>query len=138
MRLIFRTFKKGKPNFLDYSKFIDNKNLDIDTKRMLQVIENKSSKHNIFNKNPDLKTKLTQICENNYELTDFCNGHDMLNILAISFKKTISNKNIAGTDIESNFNMAYRYDDFKKTELYNSLKNWDTKNLEFNLFIDTK
>lgn len=136
LELIFRTFKKEKPSFIDYSKFINIENLDIDTKMMILVIENKSSKHKLFENKPDLKLNLTKICEKNYEISEFCNGHDILNILAFSFKKAVASKNIAGTDIENQLIIAYRYDDFKKTELYKSLRNWEIKNSEYSLFID--
>ncbi len=138
LKLIFRTLdnKKRKPNFIDYHKFINIETLNIDTKKMIQVVENKSFKHNLFKNEPNLKSNLTEICNQEYELTEFCNGHDILNIFALSLKKAIANKNIASSDIENQLIIAYRYEDFKKTQLYKSLKSWETKNYKFNLFID--
>ena len=120
--LIFRTFQKGKPNFIDYHKFIDKDNLTIDNLKMIKAIENKSSKQNLFQKFPELKQKLDEICLENYELTEFCNGHDIMNIFAYSIKKALGNENISGIEIENQFIIAYRYDDFKKTTLYKLLR----------------
>ncbi len=137
LKLIFRKFKKdNKANFIDYSKFIDKESLDIDNKKMIKIIENKSNIIRLFENNPHLKLELEKICKENYEITEFCNGHDILNIFALSLKKAISNKNIAGIEIEDQLIIAYRYEDFKITKLYKSLRNWETKNSEYNLFID--
>ena len=134
--LIFRIFKNGKPDFIDYHKFIKDDDLSIDIEKMLTIIENKSSKQRLFTDKPELKDELNKICQDSFDLSEFCNGHDIMNILAYSFKKSINNKNILSTDLENQFIIAYRYDDFKKSSLYASLGKWENKNSEFNLLLN--
>lgn len=134
--LVFRIFKNGKPDFIDYHKFIKADDLSIDIEKMLTVIENKSSKQRLFANKPELKDELNKICQDRFNLTEFCNGHDIINILAHSFKKSINNKNVLGVDLENQFIIAYRYDDFKKSSLYTSLAKWENENSEFNLLLN--
>ncbi len=128
--LKFKTLsKKGKGYiFIDYSKFIDKDRLTIDKDKMIEVVENKSEKQGLFKNDPKLKEKIDTICKENYDLKEFCNGHDFMNILSIALKKVISNKTISGKDLEEQFIIAYRFDDFKLTNLYISLLNWEKNN----------
>lgn len=132
--LVFKTFKKDKANFIDYYKFIDKDNLKINIDSMIKTIENKSSKQNLFRDNPELKIKLDEICSNKYELIEFCNGHDFINIFAFSLQKVLNNQNISGLEIENKLIIAYRYDDFKKTELFRLLLEWEKNNSIYLLF----
>ena len=52
----------------------------------------------------------------------------MINIFSYSLKKTIANNNIADIEIEKTLIIAYRYDDFKKTNLYKKLLIWQDEN----------
>ncbi len=140
LELKFKTLpnKKGKKkqeyNFIDYHKFIETNTLEIDKEKMLKVIENKSEKQGFLTNSTLLKEKIKTIEEENYELIEFCNGHDFMNILSIALKKVIGNKVISGKDLEEQFIIAYRFDDFKKTKLYLSLANWNEENKEFILW----
>ncbi len=133
--LVFRTFKKDKPDFIDYQKFVSKDNLSFDFNEMLKTIENKSSKQNFFRDNVEFREKLDNIQKEKYDLSEFCNGHDIINLLALALKKTIGNtSSIKGTDIEKELTIAYRFDDFKKTNLYKMLLNWEQENVDFKLF----
>lgn len=133
--LIFKTVdKKGNYNFINYSDFIDKNTLAFDKKVMLQTIENKSQKLNFFSNNPNHTNKLVEITNENHDLYDFCNGHDFMNILALSFEKAIGNKKISGKELENFFCGSYRSSDFQKTQLYLSLTNWEKANLPLKIF----
>ncbi len=121
-------------NFIDYHKFIDKDRLTLDKDKMLEVIENKSQKQGFFKNNPKLKQRIEAICKENYDLKEFCNGHDFMNILSLAFRKVISNQTISGKNIEERFVIAYRFDDFKLTNLYISLLNWEKDNYDFVLY----
>ena len=127
LSLTFKSLHKNVYSFIDYLKFFDKDDLSFDETKMIGVIENKSQKQNFFKNNPDLKNELLEISQKEYNLYDFCNGHDLMNILALSLKKVINNKNISGHELEEHFTIAYRLIDFQKTELYSSLKNWVKK-----------
>ena len=131
--LKFRKFSKDKVIFIDYDKIIDKSSLKLDRDKMIKVVENKSSKANLFTSRPELKIELDRLRENEYDLLEFCNGHDMLNIFSLALKKVLSNQNISSLDIENNLTIAYRYDDFKKTELFNSLSIWEKNNIDYSV-----
>lgn len=132
--LVFKTLSKDKFIFLDYGKFISNESFIIDTTKLIETIENKSQKQNFFQNNPNLLKEINEISKNEFNPLDFCNGHDVINILAIALKKEIGKINISGSELESLFIVAYRYEDFMQTELYANLKKWEADNSEFKLF----
>lgn len=133
--LIFKSVdKKCNYNFIDYADFIDKNTLDFNKKAMLKIIENKSQKLSFFGNNPNYTTKLDEISNVNYDLYDFCNGHDFMNILALSFEKAIGSKKLSGKALEDSFCISYRSSDFQKTELYSSLTKWEKSNLPLKIF----
>lgn len=132
--LVFRTFKKDKPDFIDYQKFVNKNDLSFDFNKMLKTIENKSSKQNFFRDNKEYIEKLNNIQKEKYDLLEFCNGHDITNLLALALRKTIGSTTLKGIDIENQLIIAYRFDDFKKTNLYKKLLKWEQENTDFELF----
>ncbi len=132
--LSFKTMSKGQYIFLDYSKFIDKQRFCIDNEKLLETIENKSQKQNFFKNNPSLINELSNISQKEFNLFDFCNGHDVINMLSLALKKEIGNKNISGQELESFFIVAYRFDDFIQTHLYQELKKWEGRNPNLVLF----
>lgn len=125
----------GKYKFLDYQKFIDEKRLSLDKDKMLKVIENKSEKPNFFKNNPQYLDEIKKIETENYDLKEFCNGHDFMNILSLALKKAINKINISSEQLEKDFTIAYRFDDFKETNLYHSLVEWENQNNDFKLLV---
>ncbi|MFK5976963.1 MAG: hypothetical protein QM493_10680 [Sulfurovum sp.] len=129
--LKFRIFSKDKVIFIDYNKFIDKDNLKLNKDNMIKVVENKSSKQNLFKDRPELKIVLDKLKVNKYDLVEFCNGHDFIHIFSLSLKKVLNNQNISNFDIEKDLTIAYRYDDFKQTELFKSLSTWEKNNIDY-------
>lgn len=127
--LKFRILKKSRYNYLDYHKFIDVKTLQLNIKKLEQTIENKSSKHS-FLQSTDIQKKLSLIRGEVFDILELCNGHDVLNILSLALERAISNlassKKVSGEDLEERLIIAYRLDDFQKTNLYQALVNWET------------
>jgi 5S rRNA maturation endonuclease (ribonuclease M5) len=132
--LVFKTLSKDKYIFIDYSKFIDNDKFCVEFEKLLEIVENKSQKQNFFKNNPTLYKELIEIYKKDYNLLYFCNGHDVINILALALKKEVGNINISGQELEAFFIVAYRFEDFEKTILYKDLKKWESDNTEFVLF----
>lgn len=125
--------KKGNCDFIDYNKFIDINTLSIDKDKMLETIENKSQKNQFFKNNQNLKQEFESILQDNYDLYEFCNGHDFMNILSLALKKALSNEQKSGKDLEEILLFAYRLEDFIKTNLYKLLKEWNEQNTVLNL-----
>ncbi len=131
LKLVFRTQKGNKYDYLKYKDFVDGQNLTINTEELLKSVENKSNLPNFFKNNPSYKTELVEFLKNDLDLKEFTNGHDLANTLSIAFEKAISNKantqTITGEEIEKTLIAAYRLSDFEKTNLYQSLQNWQQK-----------
>ncbi|MGX9727309.1 MAG: DUF4435 domain-containing protein [Candidatus Electronema sp. VV] len=85
----------------------------------------------IINRSPNRKGEITQeqVClkiEGILDVLNLCNGHDFQKIFAlyVTSKLKKGKKGIADNRIGEAFRVAYRFDDFKETNLYNELKNW--------------
>src|SRR6188768_1418661 len=69
--------------------------------------------------------------ENAYDKYHLVNGHDLSQILYLFLKKTLGCKNKMLVDhnaIEDSLILAFEIDDFRKTQLYQSLTQWDNNN----------
>lgn len=125
--LIFKP-SDSNGNQVKYREFIDENTLDYKGKaKMIETLVNYSR-----NKTSNLKSvelineKFTLVSSEKYEITHLVNGHDLANILFLILKKTLKSSNNMLTDynsIESSLVLAYDYEDFKKTNLYNHIQN---------------
>ena len=66
-----------------------------------------------------------------FNLLDICNGHDFINILSLALRKVIGKKNISNQELESFLIVAYRNEDFIKTNLYNNFVKWESENTPY-------
>ena len=63
-----------------------------------------------------------------------CAGHDVVYILTIGLRFSFGNtnaRNFTPKNIESIIRMAYEESHFRRTQLYQSIKNWETSNSPF-------
>jgi hypothetical protein len=132
LSLTFKTEIKGRFKYIDYESFIDDKNLEINISNLIKEVENKSVKPNFFKQNPLLKEKFDKLLSEEYDMIELCNGHDLMNVIALSLSKVIGNysssSKLSDTEIENSFILSYRLSDFEKTNLYQNLKEWQNKN----------
>lgn len=134
--LIFRILKKKKYDYIKYD-FIDKQNLNVDKKQLQKAVENKSSKPNFFN-NVTIQNQLKAMETEEHDLRELCNGHDVINIFCLALEKAIGNHSSSGKiqaeRIEENLIVAYRFEDFQRTNLYQNLLNWEKVNVPYKLF----
>lgn len=127
--LRFKSGRDKSTNYLKFGDFIDEKNLIIDLNKLYISVENKSSKQGLISKDSDLQGELRKIKEAGYDLYEFCNGHDILNLFSLALKSAISNKTSSNTihlkDLETQLSIAYRFADFQNTKLYQNLLAWE-------------
>lgn len=133
--LIFKKANKENQEFkyIEYKLFVNEK-LEFDFKNLLKAVENRSEKPNYFKNNPQIMQKLTDLQTKIFDLKEISNGHDFMNVLAIALQKAISNKKIDAEHLENLFIIAYRFTDFQKTELYQTLENWQRRTKNFIIF----
>jgi hypothetical protein len=135
--LKFRTQKKKTVDYLKYDKFIAKTTLEIDKIQLQKAVENKSSKLNFFD-NSTIQIQLQNVENEQHDLNELCNGHDVINIFSLALEKAIGNHGssgkVAAERIEENLIVAYRLEDFQKTDLYSALLKWESVNLPYLLF----
>lgn len=104
---------------LDYSKFIDQKSLSIDDAKLIQQINSKS-KNKI-----DMKT-LQQVWNLSLparliDTRNISSGHDIMEILGLSFKKLWGTNNSGSVErekLESCFRIGYSDEEFSSSDMY--------------------
>lgn len=135
--LTFRTLQGEKFYYLDYELFIDTKTATfLGDKKLMQAIENKSSKLNYFQNNPALIKAYQIFKEEELAIVQLINGHDAMNILALLLKKYIGSKEaekLTGEELTKDFIKSYRISDFLQTNLYQSLANWEANHFPYKI-----
>jgi len=114
---------------LDYAKFIDKDSLQADIEKMVTVVKNKSQRHDLDSN--QLINDLKALFNNSHDLLNVCCGHDLTNILALSFQKAIgtqSSTDMTQEKIEYSLRLAYHFSYFKLTELFRLLEKWANSN----------
>ncbi len=128
LKLKFKSNRKKKIEYLSYSKFIDPNTLNFSLDELQVAIENKSSKPNFFKTR---NNSLNQLLNQDFDLSELCNGHDLINIFSLTLEKAISNysnsSKIQPERISRELTIAYSFEDFQQTQLYQSLKIWGNK-----------
>lgn len=130
--LVFKS-KSQDGNPIKYIKFIDEKTMEMkDAETMIKTIINYSNnKGTTIKPMPEIINKFkTQSAVNAHPL-QLCNGHDITNLISLSLRKAIGNKNIDYKVIENSLIIAYDTSEFKQTNLYSLIRTWEkSKNLE--------
>ncbi|MGI5991971.1 MAG: DUF4435 domain-containing protein [Methanosarcina sp.] len=133
--------QKGFPlsfNELDFKKFVDNKNLKFNLDNFIFEILGKNG--NCQYDAQALKAKLSEAFDVTHDKWQVCRGHDMIKILILGLQyifgicdcKKLSEQELHDI-IESKLIEAYDSSDFVKTELYDSIRRWETENDQITL-----
>jgi len=115
--------KSATYKYPTYAKFIHHKKIICNVNDLIKTIEDFSEQHDLFNKKNELRTKLDDLINTEFDLLELCNGHHFINIFEFALGE-IGSKNASRDDIETSLRIAYRPQDFQQTNLYNDLKNW--------------
>lgn len=104
---------------LGLGNFYDGKTLVLDEDKCLNEIMKRSPNKKKAISKQDVRLKIQNVSD----FLNLCNGHDFQKAFA-SCVSANSNKGVNDAEIGKAFRVAYRFDDFKKTNLYKQLKNW--------------
>ena len=123
----------GKISFADLPSIVENGTVEsqctkasfkgqaasLDEDKCLNDILNRSPnrKKDILAHDVSLKIKAVS------DFLNLCNGHDFQKAFALCVSAT-STKGVNDVEIGKAFRVAYRFDDFKKSDLYRQLKAW--------------
>ncbi len=124
-------FKPDNPDgrYLEYSKFVDVTTLSyLGDEVLVQTVlryENQQARLHITGEH---LLKDLNILDKKLDRNHLCNGHDIMQLIALSLKKNISNLNSKAVDfkqIEKEFALAYDSRFFINTNLYKKIKAWE-------------
>jgi hypothetical protein len=125
--LKFKSDNGEQYKFIDYNKFI-SKDLVLNKVDLLKTVEDKSEKQRFFTTNPDKKAAFEADLQENFDLKELSNGHDIINVLSIAFEKAWGNRSsankVSGQDLETVLSAVYRCIDFNTTHLRTQIHNW--------------
>jgi hypothetical protein len=120
---------------LIFSKFIDDKILKIDVAKLIQEVRNKSQVFAL--KNEDLQQRLINQCRDTHDPWQVCCGHDLVEILSLGLRKALGSANASDVKpdgLERSLRLAYEAVYFAKTQIYMSIRLWESENGQFNVF----
>ena len=130
--LVFKP-KNPEGNQIKYKNFISDETLKyLGDEKLIDTVfnysVNKSEKiqcKNIIN------DKFSTIKEKERPIDQLVNGHDLTNALYILMKNVLSSRNKmlqCTNSVEDCLTLAYKFNDFKATDLFAEIKNWADKN----------
>jgi hypothetical protein len=117
---------------IKFSKFIDEQTLKIDDIKLIQEVKNKSETHT-------LKAEILQQHIANQKRTDHdpyqvCCGHHLVEILSLGLCKAIGSAKPSDVEpiiLERSLRLAYEEAYFYETQIYLSIRQWESSNLPF-------
>lgn len=120
---------------LDFKQFINVKNMEVNRERLIQALLFHSKKEQKLA--ASLKEALSLFKPESYDLWQICCGHDLMEIMTIGLVNIWGGYNakmLFPGQLEGNFRLAYSFEYFKKTKIYNALKNWEMEQSGYVLF----
>jgi len=120
---------------ITFSKFINEQTLQVDEFKLIQEVKNKSQAFAL--KSEDLQQRLTSQKSSDHDPWQICCGHDLVEILSLGLRKAIGSAKAADVEpnsLERNLRLAYEETYFCKTQIYLSVRSWETNNQPFKVF----
>jgi hypothetical protein len=121
---------------LEFAQFIKKDALHIEQLHCLQVVKNKSLRHNIAD--TQLETYIRDLRDDTHDPWHVCCGHDLVCILSTGLRKIIGTwdpKDVKPDNLERSFRLAFERSYFYKTQLYLSIRQWETVNMPFVILV---
>ncbi len=112
---------------IDFPKFIDTTTLTIDEAKLIEEVKKKSQQPQL--KTPELQQRLHSQKTPIHDRWQVCRGHDLINILAVGFRKALGSKQaheVTVEILERDLRLAYEQVYFQTTQLYRAIGQWET------------
>jgi len=106
-------------NKIGIGNFYDGQTVSLDENKCLNEIIRRSPNRKKDVLIQDVRLKIKDISD----FLNLCNGHDFQRAFALCISST-SKKGVNDVEIGKAFRVAYRFDDFQKSNLYRQLKEW--------------
>jgi hypothetical protein len=118
-----------------FSRFIDHDTLHIDISELIREVKNKSRRHDLDDN--DLRNKIDQLTDPQHNSWDICCGHDLVCILSFGLCRILGSNQpseVKPEMLERSLRIGYESAYFLLTQLYQSLREWETSNPPFRIF----
>jgi hypothetical protein len=117
---------------LEYEKFINFKNLEINLEKMINFIKTRSRNSKVSTS----KTRgfLKKMIEQGFNETEICTGEDLLKIFGLWLLCDLGNrqgKQITFDTLSASLYLAYNTNYFQLSSLYSNIKKWEDSNRPF-------
>ena len=119
-------------NGIKFTKFIDDQTLQIDELKLIQEVKNKSQAFAL--KSEDLQQRLKNQNSDNHDPWQVCCGHDLVEILSLGLRNAIGSakaSEVEPNSLERSLRLAYEETYFCKTQIYLSVRSWESGNQPF-------
>jgi hypothetical protein len=114
---------------LKFSKFIDDKTLQMNELDLIQEVKNKSQAFSF--KTEDLQQRIATEKNKGFNPWQVCCGHDLVEMLALGLRKTIGTMSVDSDSLERSLRLAYEEVYFRKTQLWANIRQWESNNQSF-------
>jgi hypothetical protein len=114
---------------LKFSKFIDEKNLQMNELDLIQEVKNKSQAFSLNTE--DLQQRIADENNKGFNPWQVCCGHDLVEILALGLRKTIGTMSVDSDSLERSLRLAYEEVYFQKTQLWANIRQWESNHQPF-------
>lgn len=120
---------------LRFSRFVDHRTLAVDISKMIEVVKNKSERHDL--NETDLQDAIRDVADPNHSAWDVCCGHDLVCILSVGLCSALGSNqanDVKPEKIEKILRIAYEFAHFCKTQLYRDMREWEMLHQPFQVF----
>jgi hypothetical protein len=114
---------------LPFSDFLDRATLMPRLNDMIRCVINKSQAHALSVSS--LASEIASLRNPSHSYSQLCCGHDVVRALGVALQKMLGNRNsgeVTPEIIERELRLAYQAEHFRRTRLYQSIKQWETSN----------
>ncbi len=118
-----------------FNRFINRDTLHVDSSELIREVKNKSRRHDLSDN--DLQDKLDELVDSKHSSWDICCGHDLVCILSVGLSRVLGSnqhREVEPEVLEKFLRAGYESAYFLSTQLYQSLRRWETSNSPFRIF----
>jgi Protein of unknown function (DUF4435) len=120
---------------LDFGKFVNKDNVNFTLDSIITTVKNKSQKPDIDNAH--ISQQINSLASQNHDKKQVACGKDVVEILSVALQKclgTNNSNNVTPEIIARDLRLAYEFEFFVLTNLYQNIKEWETQNIPFKVF----
>lgn len=130
--LTFRKKKGDGFNYIDYGALCPKESWIVDVRAMIQKVLDFSQRHDLRPEIDSLELQCKEIgIEKDADLEQLCNGHDLVGILVVGFKKKLGSRPMSHEQLEEALRLAFELSDLQQTRLAQALYAWESVHLGF-------